>query len=393
MINKAGMHIHKMRLKVLSPIFIGGDSGKDLGKLDYAFDRTNKIVYVIDQNKWIKYLIKNKRLEDFLSAAENKSGRIYLFEWLSAMWKDGKLKESPRNILPILSKYSYSTADIDTNQMNDIKRFVRGIDDKPYIPGSSIKGAIRTAILSSYLKANKSEFISDYENIDDDIRHSRSYRRDVARTTRDIEGLLSDGKINHNGKNAVIKGMSGLSISDSSSFGSDKIALRKKVDIVYSVDGNGENTISVFREYAMPGTEVDFSIRIDPLYFQYVKGVEALDDILKALGTNFITLYGNKTGIKATAPGIYNYLPKDALTGNNNGLMFIGGGAGYHTKTYTAALAPDREKAMETTRQLLDKSFHGKKHHADRPIAPRTVKVASVEGSDMVIGMCRISEV
>lgn len=46
-----------------------------------------------------------------------------------------------------------------------IKEFIRDGFDRPYIPGSSIKGAIRTAVLSSIAQAmNETDFFENVKN-------------------------------------------------------------------------------------------------------------------------------------------------------------------------------------------------------------------------------------
>ena len=138
-------------MTVMSPIFIG--SGDILNKTKYYFNQNNKIVKIVDEKKFQRFLSKNDLFESFEKhlMRRNEKGNFCgnLVSWL-------KSEDIDINTLDIW-KYTLSTKNVrnkdnESNkyiQLNDIKTFIKGANGKPYIPGSSIKGAIRTALLYS----------------------------------------------------------------------------------------------------------------------------------------------------------------------------------------------------------------------------------------------------
>ncbi|RLI82083.1 type III-A CRISPR-associated RAMP protein Csm5 [Archaeoglobales archaeon] len=109
-----------MEIELLSPLHIG--SGNVLSEIDYEYRDGKVIVF------------------DFDLAYE--SGDERLRRWL----EEGKY-DSARSALRKYARYEIDSFCVPSSIAEAIK-----IGNKPYIPGSSIKGAIRTAILWKYMK-------------------------------------------------------------------------------------------------------------------------------------------------------------------------------------------------------------------------------------------------
>jgi len=108
----------KIKAKVLSPLHIA--SGDTYQKDFNLITKDNK-TYIFDEFKVMKYFIKNTLNKDYL-----------------------KLVKEHQNLL---IKNKIYKREIDSNFNKDINAFI-DTNNKVYIPGSSIKGAIRTAILN-----------------------------------------------------------------------------------------------------------------------------------------------------------------------------------------------------------------------------------------------------
>ena len=131
-------HEYKITVKTLTPIFIG--SGEELNKTMYVYDnKTNKVS-----------IIHKERLYSFLESKE-------LFEKFSedCMKENFSISDFFNGIDYDDSIFKYSLEYRDNNiinnnkdSLNSINTFVKSCD-VPYIPGSSIKGAIRTAIIAN----------------------------------------------------------------------------------------------------------------------------------------------------------------------------------------------------------------------------------------------------
>jgi len=134
-----------INLNIKSPVHIG--SGEKITQLEYILEGKNIIIFSL--NKFLSKLDENQ-LEEIIAQLESN---IRLDQNLIKKY----LKDIERYRLYIS----------DTN-INEILKFIKTAD-KPYIPGSEIKGAIRTAILYNIVKDNweqfKDKFIKDNKPI------------------------------------------------------------------------------------------------------------------------------------------------------------------------------------------------------------------------------------
>ena len=167
--------VFKIQLEVNTPVHIG--SGKDISINDYVIKDGKFYKYNI--NSVIKDLSEEKKKELLDNNFAQSRRLIYdyiinnfdniNFEYTAKVsQKKGKIKgKFTKNLVEDLYKENLKNT-IDNRNLNQlaIKSFI-GVNGKKYIPGSSIKGAIRTAILSEGLIKNYSE-IENNKNIKND---------------------------------------------------------------------------------------------------------------------------------------------------------------------------------------------------------------------------------
>lgn len=129
----------KLSLETLTPIHIG--SGESIEPYEYVI--TDKL-YKINLGKFISSLdIKDREVFLKLSSSDMVQTRRFIKE-----------RANLSNITEFSIDVDSEVHDIYENRMNDpnnqlsIQTFVKTLD-KPFIPGSSVKGAIRTALLFS----------------------------------------------------------------------------------------------------------------------------------------------------------------------------------------------------------------------------------------------------
>lgn len=140
----------KMKLETLTSLHIG--SGNMLQKdSDFVFGKDAEdypVVGVIDPRK-VLTLVGEENIDAWTVGIEN--GR--------------STEDIVKQYAPIATITDYSLHTIDSylsRTPQQIKEFIRDGLDRPYIPGSSIKGAIRTAVLSSIAaKMNETEILRD----------------------------------------------------------------------------------------------------------------------------------------------------------------------------------------------------------------------------------------
>lgn len=128
----------KIKIETLTPVHIG--SGNLLqNNADFVIERKGKdsYIHIIDERKILE-LIGQEHIDDWLLNIENK-------EPTSALVK----RFAPNSKVSDYSKQRI-TCYADNIKANDtLKEVIHNGLGLPYIPGSSLKGAIRTAVLSS----------------------------------------------------------------------------------------------------------------------------------------------------------------------------------------------------------------------------------------------------
>jgi CRISPR-associated protein Csm5 len=385
---------YRIRLRALSPIFVGGGEDSKVSRLEYAYSRQGKKIYILDSSKWVEFLSENNLFDDYIKkvreSAEKKKGGLDNYSYLEKM-----VLKHKKDVEAVLKQVSYQILSTEKNpdfRTNDINLFQRNAENMPYIPGSGIKGAIETALLSWFYsnRRNISERYSSgiLNQLNDRSKRGREIKKELDKMAKNIEKDAFDWKINECEQRAEIKGMSGISISDSKPFENSRLYLDRKRDLVIKDGRVEESKPSLYREYAEPGTETEFTLTIYPFRVKEELGITDIEDILRAIEKRWDTLYGEK-GFFKTWSMIEKYLPKESIE-DSRGLIILGGGAGYHSKSIVTALSKDKRQANEITKKIMHMNFSRHRHFNDSPISPRALKVSEYKGKKQLIGICRI---
>lgn len=129
----------RIRLTVLTPLHIG--SGKTLsGNSEFLYFRDKKKVAIIDENKVLS-VIGPDQITQWINHIEQPQ-QLNFLEYLRRRKTDLEPEDVAQRVLPLIG-------DLEPKPSQTLKEFIRGGNGQPYIPGSSIKGAIRTAIFGS----------------------------------------------------------------------------------------------------------------------------------------------------------------------------------------------------------------------------------------------------
>ncbi|HID28083.1 MAG TPA: type III-A CRISPR-associated RAMP protein Csm5, partial [Methanosarcinales archaeon] len=124
---------HKYNLEILTPVHIG--TGEKIGSVEYVLD---KGLHRIDMNELFKD--STFKVQTFINFSENRN--CYLGEFN----KELALKYTLYYVAIDSKIESELLNQIKNNRSADINEFKKNVFNQPYIPGSSMKGAIRTAI-------------------------------------------------------------------------------------------------------------------------------------------------------------------------------------------------------------------------------------------------------
>ncbi|ADG82863.1 type III-A CRISPR-associated RAMP protein Csm5 [Thermincola potens] len=422
-----GMKTYRVKLKVLTPLFIGGGESTVISRLDYAYVPNEKKVYVLDGRQWIGWLAEKGLLDLYQqyirqqaeqSSPHKKAGRekgkkengVNNFAWLQE--KEHLLKFRAAEVFRQVSRAAYSTVDAEKNgqrfNTNDIHGFIRNAEGLPYIPGSSIKGALRTAVLAALLQGDaagtgqycrKLGEILQSRNKDRYNQGSRENKqKDAKHKVNELYSILERDYLDYtrqiNGETHLFRGMAGISVSDSTPFPPENLMLVRKCDFSL-VDGKLKKSaekLPLYRECARPGTEVEFTLTIDEFKIKNAYGIRSFADIVEVLQKQYDAVFGEK-GVIGVEAQSKKYLPAGALQ-DSRGIMLLGGGVGYHSKTVVSSLADSPRQANDLAREILKFRYSKHKHEKDRPLSPRALKLAVAGRGDKVfMGLCRLSEV
>ncbi|WP_304226766.1 type III-A CRISPR-associated RAMP protein Csm5 [Phascolarctobacterium succinatutens] len=400
-----------MCLKVVTPINIS--DGIVLGAKDYLYDSRRQKVYFLNLHQWHMFIYKHMLLEKYESYLANFRDKQSLLEWLRMQGYDID------DVRIVVTSEAQATVNLMDNEkkktLNDINRHIQQPDGSLYVPGSSIKGVFRTAILYSLLQKRQDIKVKYWRQIQEKIssNYFKPYR-DFNKLISDLENellhtlRLVDGNIHSN--NAVYSAMRGLQVSDTDQGSNDtsesvysamrglqvsdtyasrnmQTAILQKVDGGFDKFGKASpKKLPIFRECMLPEAELFFDVKIEKAVMKTI-GINSVDDLLKATHSFFAAV----TDLLQQAFG-KEY--QEAFQGVAAGNMFLGGNTGFLSKTLLAMLAPDKDTAKNTIKVLLDKSFKNHKHLLrDKIIAPRTLKCTNYNGKLMLMGVAEVRKV
>lgn len=359
-------------LKTQSPVFVG--DGKKIGKKEYVYDPKIKKYYVPDMSKFFQVLRKRQQLLDSYEHYLLNDNSSNFFGWL----KENRLIQP--GIVPEWAAYTMDSRDIEVGQLKEISTFAKDSYGKAYIPGSGIKGMLRTVILSALT----------FESYQRDKEELSTYRDDMkSANERDIEAVAKKTAVNLENKflrtldrdtksenDAVNDIMSGLIISDSRPIDAEKLVLCQHIDLL----ANGhENKLNAMMECLPPGTEINFDLTIVPSLFDY--SIEKLLEDVNVYSKVYTHYFRN------AFPPIGN---------TKRSFIHLGGCCGYASKTLAYPLMLNG--AVKPVSVLLEKSFKKHNHYADTNVkredgknwgvSPHTLKCTKYGGKLYEMGIC-----
>lgn len=359
---------YKIKLKTIGPIFIG--SGAKLSKKEYIYNQFDKKVIVPDFTKMYKNIKENNYEKDFQKfiVGEDKS----LYKWL----EDYKYDEKDYSKW---TKYILDCGDaiLEKDNTLEVLSFIKDSYNLPYVPGSSLKGMLRTILLENDI-LNNSKYGTYAEKLKKDSKWNSSgkkyYLRNNIRNI-EVECYNSLEKNKKDKKDAVNDIMSGVIISDSKPLKVDDLVLCKKCDM--NIKGNIKN-LPLLRECIKPGVTIEFDMEI-----KNETGITK--DIIMEAVNNFDDIY-------------YKYViskyPNTRKPISNT--VWLGGGVGFHSKTIINALFSNYDDAFQVTDNIMKKTlgnnYRKHKHNYDdrEMVSPHILKVTKYNGITYQMGCSQI---
>lgn len=375
------MHYWKVSLVCQSPVFVG--SGEKFKKSEYIYDKRAGEVHFLDESGWIRFLGRHGIMDDFSNALLANPLHLNLFGYLSHQDRLCRKYGSIGNILHAMKK---ERAVLRTEPYlgnpekapNEIAGFVLDAKGNPYIPGSSLKGAFRTAILAHHILQNRGAYKKDWEN----IRRAAGNKRDMGKAMDNLEREAAI-PLDKNGKRDMVKSyFRGLTVSDASLVNGG-LCVVPKTDLGLHTFRTHE--VSLFRETLKADSTLEFTLGLDDdasaMGHFGIHNFHDLMDVLKEF-VNF--------QYEILKKPFEDYAKEELQDIKNarNADLVLGGGAGYISKTLVYALAPSKEDAVYVVRKLMENMFKRGHHGEDTEISPHALKMAEVDGVNYLMGLC-----
>jgi len=139
-------------VKTVSPVHIGGKT-QELTPLEAVINQG--YCYVVDESRLGRALLEEGMMDRLYGEIDRKGRNFRLERFLQ------KVKLLNKEFLEKSAAYSSATRLRSTP--NRLRPFVRDAWDCPFIPGSSIKGVLRTAVMYGVLKRMKKEKPEDFQ--------------------------------------------------------------------------------------------------------------------------------------------------------------------------------------------------------------------------------------
>lgn len=336
------MKTYTISLEVLTPVHIG--NGNTLSKKDYIL----KGNYVEVYNPYKLYSILGQQYERFLYSNETLTD----------------FSNRYRTNLDSALEYKLYCGEAGVRKSDNLEEFLKDPYGRPYIPGSSIKGAIRTAILSGLIRRKEGR----------DDRYADFRRKPVSDRGANIEkrafGEIIEDKLRH------------IKISDSLPLSTDDLLLSKKIDVF--VDGR-PNSINTCRESLKVGTKIEFTLTID--------GPDERNWLNPWTPKQIIGSIKN-TAIRYRR----DYVNRFSITTKDYGsdIIYLGGGTGFATKTINYSLY--EENAVDKIADYLANEFsrrrkpgmHNHKKDKEFGVSPHMLKCTKYNNQLVEMGICHI---
>ncbi len=283
--------------------------GSAVSKLNpFEYVKTAKFVYLPDQDELAKALQQRGFLNDYIARIEQRDEIITLLEdalgddWPTALSTEGR---------PIFPK-SLRSVNWAANAITDLRPMIRNGFGHHYIPGSSIKGAIRTAIAYHLLKHSDRYHVPQANRIsviETRLRESMGELRNKAKFADDrlfMDELFANFGLTYQGQDVRVRQgpntdiMRAVQVSDSAPLVEQKIerdgqrpSFRNLPVVAETVissrfpDYKAKYRASIYAEMVFNvRTQFTLSVDHDMLsWFRHNKGMnlpfESVDDLLR----------------------------------------------------------------------------------------------------------------
>jgi CRISPR-associated protein Csm5 len=362
---------YQLVLTTRSPVFIG--SGIEVTKKEYYYDHSKKHVHILNLEKFIR-LIVDKELSDAYEAYVLRgASRVYLADFL----REHRINRAE---IAAITDYIIDSADAlpPEHSLKGIKLFMRNACQQPYIPGSSLKGALRTALLVKMLHEDGDKRKLNADQFWTATKDRPGDRNNAKRAVEQIEeNYINTLGLNRRNGDAVNSLMRGISVSDSQPIRDiDAMILCVKNDL--SITGNIK-PLNVVRECLRPGVKVSFDLCLDSSILKKID-IDYIQSAIRDFGAYYAENFDSKFK-----------KPVGAVAEKFQDTLILGGGAGFFSKTIVYALL-GQTRGLKFVSDYMQNQFRQHKHEMDLEtgISPHRLKHTAYRRQSYHYGVCGV---
>lgn len=278
----------RLSLLTLAPVHIG--NGEKYTSREFIYE--NKKFYFPDMGKFYNKMVEKRlaeKFEAFLLQTRPNARNNRLISFLN----DNRIAERS------FGGYSISETGLESDKnpnsagaINEVNKFIRDAFGNPYIPGSSLKGAIRTILMNTTPKWNN-------ENA---VKFKKENKKLISWGPK--KGEKYDDLFN------------AIRVSDSKPFDNKRLILVQKWD--YSAKTNKAKPLPLFRESISPFTKIEFEITTT---------TDEAGQLIEELGKRAQAFYKDYKAF------FLSEFPDDKIQANLQYPIYLGAGSGAWTKT------------------------------------------------------------
>ena len=237
----------KYELQILTPVHIG--SGEALNQIDGCY--LNGRWYHIDLDKVLAH--PSTDLNALTSDMADRN-----FRWQ---------RHLQQHTTDLSELSAYSLVCPQSPEEVEIREAIKSVGDRPYIPGSTLKGAIRTALLGEILSADNDIYYKSLNQLETAIQRGARGNPRREQPARQIESLAFGTDPNRDLLRA-------LQISDTEPLNSDTleigmawtVTLNQNNQLVQKIEGN--RAYKNFVQQFQSNQRLTFTLKIDDLLFR-----------------------------------------------------------------------------------------------------------------------------
>ena len=358
------LQVYDLVLTARAPVFVG--SGQQRKKNEYIFNPITNYVQMLDTEAFLKFLVERGLDNDYEQFIMYGGGRLYNF------LRDHGVKAGEIKSFCLYETNALDALDKD-HSLKEIHTFVRNSASQVYVPGSSVKGALRTVILSSMISQEKKGNWPNAPKKDIKARQMQTLEGEYLNTL-DLKKDRNGQRVN----DAVNSIMRGISVSDSLPISDRNIILCDKEDERMS----GEvKKLPLCRECLRPETTLSFKLTLDRSVLPEYIDNQWLMNVIRQFDDFYFDNYLQKSVQLECMADVLYY-----------DFLILGGGAGFFSKAL-----PYQYLGMETGLEKVSNSmmlqFPKHHHEIDAPkhgISPRTMKYCKYNGQLYPYGLCGV---